>query len=102
MSTGGSFPGVKRPGRVPDQSPPSSAEVKNDGAKPPLPHVFSWHSAYLIKHRGNFTFFTGMLIACFLLDAYSVHCLTVRTPDKAVSYQTTPRRHFPERRNICL
>jgi hypothetical protein len=28
MSTRGSFPGVKRPGREADRSPPSSAEVK--------------------------------------------------------------------------
>jgi hypothetical protein len=25
--------------------PPSSAEVKNGGAIPPLPHTSSWHSA---------------------------------------------------------
>jgi hypothetical protein len=31
MGTGGSFPGGKaRPGRDTDQSPPSSAEVKNE------------------------------------------------------------------------
>jgi hypothetical protein len=29
-------PGVKRPGREADPSPPSIAEVKNDGAIPPL------------------------------------------------------------------
>jgi hypothetical protein len=28
MGTGGSFPGVKRPGREADHSPPTSAEVK--------------------------------------------------------------------------
>jgi hypothetical protein len=28
VSTGGSFPGVKRPGREADHSPPASAEVK--------------------------------------------------------------------------
>jgi hypothetical protein len=27
-------------------SPPSSAEVKNGGAIPPLPHIPSWHSAW--------------------------------------------------------
>jgi hypothetical protein len=32
-------------GRVADHSPPSSAEVKNGGAIPPLPHMSSWHSA---------------------------------------------------------
>jgi hypothetical protein len=34
------FPGVKRPGREADHSPPFSAEVKNVGALLPLPHVF--------------------------------------------------------------
>jgi hypothetical protein len=32
-------PGVKRPGREADHSPPSSAEVKNSGATSPLPHT---------------------------------------------------------------
>jgi hypothetical protein len=30
--------GLKREGRETDSSPPSSAEVKNGGAIPPLPH----------------------------------------------------------------
>jgi hypothetical protein len=38
-------PGVKRPGREADYSPPSSAEVKNGGAVPPLLHMSSWHNA---------------------------------------------------------
>jgi hypothetical protein len=37
VGIGGSCPGVKRPGRVADRSPPSSAEVKNGRAIPPLP-----------------------------------------------------------------
>jgi hypothetical protein len=36
MGNRGSFPGGKA-----DHSPPSSAEVKNGGAIPPLPHVSS-------------------------------------------------------------
>jgi hypothetical protein len=48
MSTGASLsrfpPGVKRSGREADHSPPSNAEVKNGGAVPPLPRMFSWHS----------------------------------------------------------
>jgi hypothetical protein len=52
----GSFPGVKRQRREADQSPPSSAEVKKGGAIHPLPHMSSWHSTYLIKHRDSFTF----------------------------------------------
>jgi hypothetical protein len=37
--------GVKRQGREADHYPPTIAEVKNDGAMPPLPHMSSWHSA---------------------------------------------------------
>jgi hypothetical protein len=33
--------GVKRPGREADHSPPTSAEIKNGGAIPLLPHVSS-------------------------------------------------------------
>jgi hypothetical protein len=38
-------PGVNRPGRKTDHSPPSSTDVKNDGAIPPLPHTSSWRGA---------------------------------------------------------
>jgi hypothetical protein len=37
MGTGGSFPGAKRPGLEADHLPPSSVEVENSGAIPPLP-----------------------------------------------------------------
>jgi hypothetical protein len=45
VDTGGDSPGVKRPGRETDHLSPSSAEVKNGGAIPLLPHMASWHSA---------------------------------------------------------
>jgi hypothetical protein len=54
MGTGASSPGVMRHEREADRSPPSSAEVKKGGAISPHPHMPSWHSAYLIKHRDNF------------------------------------------------
>jgi hypothetical protein len=41
METGGFSLGVKRPGHEADHSPPSSAEVKNGGAIPPLPQTSS-------------------------------------------------------------
>jgi hypothetical protein len=44
MGTGGSF----HEGNETDHSPPSSAEVKNDGAIPPPPHTYSWCGAVLI------------------------------------------------------
>jgi hypothetical protein len=54
--------GVKQPGSEADHSPPSSAEDKNGGDIPPLPHMSLWHSAYLIKDRDNFTFYIITLI----------------------------------------
>jgi hypothetical protein len=47
--------GVKRPGRGADQSPPSSAKVKDTWSYTSTPHyVFMvW---CLVKHRDNFTF----------------------------------------------
>jgi hypothetical protein len=38
-----SSPEVKRPVWEAEHSPPSSAEVKNGGAIPLLPHTSSWH-----------------------------------------------------------
>jgi hypothetical protein len=38
-------PELKLTGREADNSPPSSAEVKNDGTTPPLLHTSSWHGA---------------------------------------------------------
>jgi hypothetical protein len=45
VGSGGSFPGVKRPGREADHSPPSSAEVKNAWRYTSTP----WRGAYLSK-----------------------------------------------------
>jgi hypothetical protein len=47
---------VKRPGRETDHSPPSSVEVKNGGAIPPLLYTYVFMACCLIKHRNNFTF----------------------------------------------
>jgi hypothetical protein len=57
MDSGLSFPGGKATGREANHSPPSSVDVKNYVAIPPLPHVSSWCSASLIKHRDNFTLY---------------------------------------------
>jgi len=48
-------PGVKRPGREADHSPPCSAEVKKERSYTSAPpYVFmAW---CLVKHRDNFTF----------------------------------------------
>jgi hypothetical protein len=67
MGTEGSFPGVKRPGREADRSPTSNAEVKNGGAIPALPRTSSCSSAYVIKHKDNFTLYTASA------DTYQCH-----------------------------
>jgi hypothetical protein len=50
MGTRGSIPGGEA-----DLSP-SSAEVKNSGAIPPLYHTSSWRGAQLFNHIDNVTF----------------------------------------------
>jgi hypothetical protein len=55
IGTEDSFRDVKRLGREPDHSPPPSAEVKKVRAIPLLPNTSSWHGAYVVKHRDNFT-----------------------------------------------
>jgi hypothetical protein len=50
MDTGALSPGVKRPGREADQSPPASVEVKKMWIYTSTPHTPSWRSASLIKH----------------------------------------------------
>jgi hypothetical protein len=47
-----------------NHSSPSSAEVKNCGAIPPLPHMSSWRGAWLIKHRDNFYTVTIFYLQC--------------------------------------
>jgi hypothetical protein len=44
VGTGGVSSELERPGREADHSLQSNAEVKNGGAKPPLPHMSSWRS----------------------------------------------------------
>jgi hypothetical protein len=51
---GGSFPEIKRTGRVADHSPPLVPRLRMRGAIPPLPNTSSWRGAWL-KHRDNFT-----------------------------------------------
>jgi hypothetical protein len=56
-------PGVKRPGREADHSPPTSARSRMHGAIPPSQYLFmTW---CLVKHRDNFT-----LCVCFLFRFY--------------------------------
>jgi hypothetical protein len=45
ISTVDRLPGGKAEGCDADHSPPSSAEVKKDGAIPALPFMSSWHNA---------------------------------------------------------
>jgi hypothetical protein len=76
-----------------DHTPPSRAEVKKSGARPPLPHMSSGHSAELIKHRDftltlfahecrslqNDLFLSGFLPK-ILKDFSSTICMLYPTP----------------------
>jgi hypothetical protein len=44
MPTGSPSSGVELQGPEADHSPPFNAEVKNVGAKPPVPRISSWHN----------------------------------------------------------
>jgi hypothetical protein len=64
MGTGGSFPGVKRPGREANHSPPPSAEVNNAWRYTSTPQ-YTFMAWCLVKHRDNFTFtFTSEFRTC--------------------------------------
>jgi hypothetical protein len=49
MGTGDNFSGLKRPGREADHLLPSTAQVKNGGARTPLPHVSSWNNLFIVE-----------------------------------------------------
>jgi hypothetical protein len=48
--------GLKQPGREVDHTPTTRSKVKNTWIYRSHPHKSSWRSAYLVKHRDNFTF----------------------------------------------
>jgi hypothetical protein len=56
--------GVKRVKSEADHSPPSSAEVKNGGAIPPLPRMSSWHSGYKLSTGKTLLLFGVALYNC--------------------------------------
>jgi hypothetical protein len=65
----GFSPGIKRPGREADHSPPTSANVKNTWIHTSTPPYAFKRSAYLVKHRDTFTF-TFMMTSVVLLHSY--------------------------------
>jgi hypothetical protein len=70
---------VKRPGmKLAEHSPLSGAEVKNGGAIPTLPYIFSWFGACLIKHRNNFTKITDRPVLSKLCHLGGLHWQDIR------------------------
>jgi hypothetical protein len=61
--TGANSAVVKRQELEAAQLPPSSAEVKDGGAIPPLLHMSSWRGAYLIMRRDNFHFLRNIFLS---------------------------------------
>jgi hypothetical protein len=66
MGTGALFPGVKRPGRETDHSPTTSAEITKIWIYTSTPHTSLRRSAWLVKHRANFTFYIIILVFILL------------------------------------
>jgi hypothetical protein len=56
-------PELTQPGPETGHTLPSSFELKNGGAIPPLLDPSLWLGAYLIKHRSNFNFFCLYLLS---------------------------------------
>jgi hypothetical protein len=72
MGTGALSLGVKWRGREADHSPPASAEVKKMWIHP-LPHMPSYGSAKLVKHRDNFYRYYFRHILTLLVMDCTVH-----------------------------
>jgi hypothetical protein len=60
--------GAKRSWREADRSPPSSVEVKNGEAVPPLPNMPSWRRVSIIKQRDKFIFLPLYLVDYFHIE----------------------------------
>jgi hypothetical protein len=61
MDTWRTFPGVKRPGREANHSPPYSAEVKKAWRYTPIPH-YVFMAWCFVKHMEKFTFTSNLFI----------------------------------------
>jgi hypothetical protein len=83
-------PGVKRPGREADHSPPSSAEVEN---------AWSYTSTPPVKHRYNFTFYL------FYNEYYYIVLCVMQQHNEQINYISVDAHlsfvlvlHFPYKR----
>jgi hypothetical protein len=70
----------------PTLSSPSSAEVKNGAAIPPLSHNASWRCAQLIKSRNNFTFLNIYHTYEIHVPVLSIHKTSLLLYDKGTTY----------------
>jgi hypothetical protein len=78
MGTGALSPGVKQSGREADHSTPASVEVKKMCMSTSTsPYTFTC-SAYLVKHKDNFTFTTVFNLSgvTVIKDITKLHFLT--------------------------
>jgi hypothetical protein len=71
------------PGKEADILPPSSTEVKNGRATPPILSVYAWRLAELIRPKDNFV---SMCSASNMIEYRSNTVLTMIMPPLASSY----------------
>lgn len=88
-------------GREADHSAPSSAEAKNGGVLPPVPHTSSKRDAVLLKHRDDFALHlltaTLFVLAGFLVGYFSTLKIeAVLSFETLVYFYQTTRFHMQE------
>jgi hypothetical protein len=74
MDAGGSFPGVKRPGREADHSPESSAKGKNAWSYTFVLPVYL-HDVVLVQRRNSFTFLPSVVFIVMVVVYLQIHLL---------------------------
>jgi hypothetical protein len=66
LRTRGSFPGVKRPGREADRSPPSGAEVKNERSNTSNPQ-YTFRARCSVKTQGQLYLLSFIIIIIIII-----------------------------------
>jgi hypothetical protein len=96
-------PGVRR--HEADHSSPSSAEVKNGGTIPPLPHTSSWRGASLMKPWDHFTFsmlstLVNIVLRGALRDIHGTHSRFSISVLDAGEWSVSRSRHIHSSREL--
>jgi hypothetical protein len=95
-------PRVKRPGQEADHSPPSSAEVKHDGAVPPLISYVFMEQCLIDCAQGQLYLFTSRCVNIFVRAETACTLTIVRTWNPATWFSLVCLSGPWQRRNRFL